>query len=280
MIVSSDNAKLILQRRKTQLRLPKAPTVPCPVRSGRTYTLQVAGSNRPGMKITVLTVFAQQLSDITLSDIRAEGHTTRRQFLSAWPHTTQAVWAVIFKLGDHLDHPRLLAKRSEQLYTASRYNSLPQEPEAVPAAWQAAQSAKQRSADLSALHEALRVARGREALLQDDLATYRGQDPKDIAMLAPHQGEAHEIRSRRRHMKLRAIDGLPDLTPDMRRQAIQQMRERNATVSQIALALDCSRRYAHDIQRSWTTQFNTGADIATGSHELALRHADDPHSRL
>lgn len=192
MIFTPRHARAILRGAKTETRRRIRPDEPeCRYQPGQAHAIQ-PGRGEPAIgRLLIVDVYAQRLADMTPADARAEGYDGRdpvTAFIRAWirthepawrqaldddlvephelrdrwdtHHAPHAVWVVRFEL-DTTAQPRLLALQSERGYTAQPAQALPEEPEAVDAATQAAISRAASTRD-----DEIRAAR-RRATAQD-----------------------------------------------------------------------------------------------------------------
>lgn len=149
MIFPSRHAHLVISGKKTQSRRPRKPEhVRPPLRAGKSYPVS-AGIGKPSIgRIEILAAIEQDLGDVTYEDARAEGFKTRDDFFNWWrsyygnADPSLPVWTYVFQT---TAERRYLAKRPGQGermgetrdYVASAHMSLRDEPEVVPAEYQA-----------------------------------------------------------------------------------------------------------------------------------------------
>lgn len=201
-----------------------------PPEVGRAYRAQVVAFTR-GMTVTVLRV-------------ERDGET----------------WRVSIAPGDRTDPTLYLGRRFG--YTTDVKRALPNEPPAVPEAFQRKVS---KAADDAhrAKHPSSKPAADRdlaaklEDALRDQLAdTYLAWTPDEIALHSHVQGTPKEIRRRRRAMGLRAIDGYPKLTPADEDIVLRRLVRARKSEREIARALDVSRDKARRLVQTieWEEQ--------------------------
>lgn len=102
------------------------------------------------------------------------------------------------------------------------------------------------------LQEHLDAARRAERNLCDELdERYLDWTPHEIAEHAPHQGDAVQIRERRRRHGRRAIDGRMKLNEEERPRMEEWLRTTRAPVREIEKLLDVSYRRALELHHEW-----------------------------
>lgn len=117
MIFRPDQAKLILQAKKTQTRRRKGDRNVCRFEAWKPYAVQPGRGKTAVCKITITDVREERLGDLTLKDARREGFATCAEFFEDWRQhygridDDERVWVVSFLLGDRTDTPRFLAAR-------------------------------------------------------------------------------------------------------------------------------------------------------------------------
>ena len=140
---------MVMAGKKRQSRRPRKPEhARPPMRVGKSYPVS-AGLGKPSIgRIEILGAIEQELGDITFEDARAEGFKTREDFFTWWrgyygnADPSLPVWTYVFM---PTVERRYLAKRPGQGermgevrdYVASPHMSLRDEPEVVPAEYQA-----------------------------------------------------------------------------------------------------------------------------------------------
>ncbi len=149
MIFPSRHAHLVISGKKTQSRRPRKPEhVRPPLRAGKSYPVSAGIGKPPIGRIEILAAIEQDLGDVTYEDARAEGFKTRDDFFNWWrsyygnADPSLPVWTYVFQT---TAERRYLAKRPGQGermgetrdYVASAHMSLRDEPEVVPAEYQA-----------------------------------------------------------------------------------------------------------------------------------------------
>jgi len=149
VIFPARHAHLVVSGKKTQSRRPRKPEhVRSPMRAGKSYAVS-SGLGKPSIgRIEILAAIEQELGDITFEDARAEGFKTRDDFFSWWrsyygnADPSLPVWTYVFQT---TTERRYLAKRPGQGermgetrdYVSRPHMSLQDEPEVVPAEYQA-----------------------------------------------------------------------------------------------------------------------------------------------
>lgn len=137
----------------------------------------------------------------------------------------------------------------EPIDTAARDRYAERAREAAAAKRKAAQGAP---GDLQ-LH--LDAARRAERALFDELEErYVDWTPHQIADHAPHQGDAANVRERRRRHHRRAIDGRIPLTPEARAEAERWLRQNQHSIQDVERVLDISRRAAYALWQEWQSE--------------------------
>lgn len=167
MIVSKDEARRILQGRKTTHRVLAKDGRDCSFVVGRDYAISTMADRDPielygftsnivakpgktrrrrqrvpreSCRIVVTDVVESTLAAVDVTAARGEGFRTSGDFYAYWcqrhgagPHDPRTrVWVLTFHvLRETDDRVRLLALRSENGYTADHRSALPDEPEAV-----------------------------------------------------------------------------------------------------------------------------------------------------
>lgn len=138
MIFELRFARMVDQGRKTQTRRRVRPgETECRYRPGGSYAIQHDRAAPSIGRLIVVSVARQQLSDVTLRDARAEGFSSRQEFLEFWrglfptSAPTDEVWALI--IAPDRDPVRLLHRDSSRGYTTRRHEAMSDEPEAVDA---------------------------------------------------------------------------------------------------------------------------------------------------
>lgn len=286
MIFTATHTRLVLAGKKTMRREPIKPDVVpdarCPYREGQSYALQPGHAKKAIARVLILMSRRGTLGDLTFEDARAEGLRTRDDYREQWEldhgedtwDDDLAVWVIRFELAPLVEPLRYLcrpipasagARGSGRHKTAPRgdYTTSPQgaidELPVVSEIYQAAISDTAQLRDLELRRNPAGEARRRRLAEDEEIRGYRGLEPDEVFAVARHLGTPAQIAQRRRRLHLRALDGLPEFTPEDRQIVLGELRDRGASVRDIARALDCSTRYAHTLQRQWRSQENEAA---------------------
>lgn len=167
MIFPARHAHLVVSGKKTQSRRPRKPEhVRSPLRAGKSYPVS-SGLGKPSIgRIEILAAIEQELGEITYEDARAEGFKTRDDFFNWWrsyygnADPCLPVWTYVFQT---TAERRYLAKRPGQGermgetrdYVSRPHMSLRDEPEVVPAEYQAKLVEQAKERDNAYLKETL-----------------------------------------------------------------------------------------------------------------------------
>lgn len=238
----------------TLIRLPRTPGEAKPYKPGRTLSVQTRPAQKTLCRVTIQTVTATTVGDLTFEQARAAGYRTREDAHAAWQlryshddglDPDEPVWTVTFEV-ETSDRLRWLAAASQYRYTQSRHRAFEPDAPAVDEdtlEWitdeaRARHPVGQPKAKPPA--EPGLVERVEQALRTELAERFRGEHPDDIAAASPKQGTPGEIRHRRRQMGLRAVDGLYPVPPDQIDELVASMAEEGCSVRDVALAVDCS----------------------------------------
>lgn len=250
----------VVEGRVTLVRLRRgADETEAPLHTTRSYAVQSKRTMAAACRVTVDKIRRSTVGELTFPEARAAGHPNVELAQAAWQDAheletldpDQGVWVIEFTI-DRQNRPLYLAAYSPLAYTTDPRRALRSESDAGVLLEAVTED------DVASMTRVARermpvgepkakppaepglVDRVEEALRVELAERFRGESPDDIAALAPHQGTPGDIRSRRRAMGRRAIDGLYPVPDDQVDELVRSMANEGCSVRDVALALDCS----------------------------------------
>lgn len=248
----------VAEGRITIVRLDRTEVEP-PLRTAKSYAVQSRRSMAATCRVTVHTIRAAVVGDLTFELARGAGYPNVAAAQDAWRDAheldeldpDQPVWIATLSV-DRQNRPLYLAAYSPLGYTRDPRRALKSESDGgrlleAPADTELASMTRVARERMPVGQPKAKppaepglIDRVEQALREELEQRFRGEHPDDIAALAPRQGTPGDIRARRKAMGHRAVDGLFPVPDDQVAELVKSMADEGCSVRDVALALDCS----------------------------------------